>query len=877
MKQFIISVIIPIYNVEKYLEKTIDSVVNQSIGFLDNIQLILINDGSLDNSEEICLKYKNLYPDNVVYFKQDNAGVSAARNKGIELSTGLFTTMLDSDDLWSKDAFKQMYNAYLSNKDINIFSCKMVFFDKKKGSHPLNYKYKENKVINILEDYDYPQLSSSSIFIKTDVVKKYRYELGIKYSEDNRFINEILMDEKIMMMLKDPIYYYRRRETGDSAIQGSSMKEDWYLVTPVKSYKYLIDLSKEKFGKVIPYIQNVVCYEITWRVVLNPKYDMDDVVRNKYKNILLDLLSNIDDDIIINQRFMNYATICFLLNVKNNTLYHNDIVFDGDYLLIGSRKIDKKKVSLIEIDQTYLRDNKLICYGKLDRRFLNKDDFHIQVDDKDIGIKYYDLTIDFNEKTFTQDNLHDYIGIYFEVDYSSYPKICFYYDKNKIAPYFCKNSILTNELPISYHNDGKYTFVFDRLDIVIQKRNIFKSFGYELKNDIFLLKKRMLKPLVARLAIKLGSIFKFRELWIISDRVLKADDNGEHFFRYMTLNHKDKNCYFALAYDSVDYDRLSKIGKVIDPNSNKYKLMFGRADYVVSSQAENYVFNPLGTGNECVRDQYHFKYVFLQHGIIKDDLSPWLNVNTKKMDMFVTSAEREYESLLKYKYYYGPEVVKLTGLPRYDTLREKEKLYPTKNRIMLSLTWRTGLASLVDKESGDRDYNPDFKKSDYFKFINNLMNDKRLLKVLKDKDYKIRFIPHPNVLIQLKDFDFNDYIEVEKDSINYQKEFCLNKLLITDYSSVFFDFCYLKKPVIYYQADREVFYKEQLYDKGYFEYEKDGFGPVFKDYDKFVDGLINIINNDCKLSKTYEKRIDDFFKYNDSFNCERVYEEIIKL
>ena len=456
MKQFIFSVIIPIYNVENYLRKTIESVVNQSIGFLDNIQLVLINDGSPDNSEEICLEYINKYLDNVVYYKQENAGVSAARNKGIELATGLFTTMLDSDDLWSKDAFKQMYKAYLNNKNINIFSCKMVFFDKKKGPHTLNYKYKENKVVNILEEYDYPQLSSSSIFVKTDVIKKYRYELSIKYSEDNRFINEIIMDEQKVMMLKDPIYYYRRRESGDSAIQGSSMKEDWYLVTPVKSYKYLMDLSKEKFGRVIEYIQNVVAYEITWRVVLNPKFEMSDSFSKKYKNIILDLLANIDDDIIINQRFMDFSTICYLLNLKNNTDYYNTLNIEGNYALIGKRKFNIKNMNLFQIDQTYVRDNKFICYGKIDCRFFDKDKLVINVDNKEIDIKYYDLTIDFNEKTFNQDNLHDYIGICFEVDYSKYPNIEFYYGGVRIVPFFRKNSILTNELPVSYHHEGKY-------------------------------------------------------------------------------------------------------------------------------------------------------------------------------------------------------------------------------------------------------------------------------------------------------------------------------------------------------------------------------------------------------------------------------------
>lgn len=877
MNKFKFSVIIPIYDVEDYIEETIKSVLNQSIGFQENIQIVLINDGSPDNSEEICLKYKKMYPDNIVYYKQKNAGVSAARNKGITLATGEFSTMLDSDDLWSKNAFEEVYKAHEKNPDINLFSCKMVFFDKRKGDHPLNYKYEIDKVVDILKDYNYPQLSSSSIFIKTEVLKNYKYEAGIKFSEDNRLINEIIFDEKKIMMLKNPVYYYRRRASGNSAIQGSSMKDDWYFVTPVKVYKYLFELSKKKFGRVIEYIQNLVTYELLWRIEMNTKYEINNTDRKKYSASLLDLVKEIDDSILINNKFLEFPSYVYLLNLKYNTKEYNKINFTKNGVTIAGSNIKKKNLGFVLIDQTYIRDNKLIIYGKLDTRFVSKKEFNVRLNDEKININYYELTNDSNVETFDGGKLHDYIGINIEIELDKYWKLCFYCNNDFLIPRFKKNSILTEYLFRSYHHVGKKTIVRKNENIYLEKRNIFKSFYYELRNELNLFKRKKYKNMLARLYIKIFSLFKFKELWIISDRVDKADDNGEHFFKYMVEKHPNKNVYYVLTKNSVDYERVSKIGKVIDPNSTKYKLMFGLADYIVSSHAENYIFNPLGSGGLYVRDQYQFKYVFLQHGIIKDDLSPWLNVNTKKMDMFVTSAEPEYQSLLKCKYYFGKEVVKLTGLPRYDTLVNKSKEIKVENKIMLSLTWRNGLASIIDKETGKREYNPDFKNSDYYKFLNSLMNDKKLQKVMKEKGYKIRFIPHPNVLVQLKDFERNEFVEICDSNIDYQKEFCQNKILVTDYSSVFFDFCYLKKPVIYYQKDIEEFFKEQLYDKGYFEYDKMGFGPTFKDYDKFIEGLIKIIKNDGKIEKKYEERINKFYKFHDTNNCERVYEEIINL
>ena len=95
--------------------------------------------------------------------------------------------------------------------------------------------------------------------------------------------------------------------------------------------------------------------------------------------------------------------------------------------------------------------------------------------------------------------------------------------------------------------------------------------------------------------------------------------------------------------------------------------------------------------------------------------------------------------------------------------------------------------------------------------------------------------------------------------------------MITDYSSVFFDFAYLKKPIIYYQSSDDYHFEE-----GYFDYETMGFGPVVKSEDELVDSIINYMKNDCIMEDSYKKRVDDFFKYTDRNNCKRVYEWVLK-
>ena len=192
-KNYRISVIIPVYNVQDYLEECLASEIGQTIGF-ECIQVILVNDGSPDGSAAICKKYAADYPENIIYVEQPNSGVAAARNMGLEHADGELITFLDGDDKWSEDSFETAYKAYTEHRDIPVFSCRMVFFDGESGDHQLNYKYEEDRIIDIREDYNFPQLSSSSVFIKADVARKYRFTEGLKYSEDFRYINEVLLE-----------------------------------------------------------------------------------------------------------------------------------------------------------------------------------------------------------------------------------------------------------------------------------------------------------------------------------------------------------------------------------------------------------------------------------------------------------------------------------------------------------------------------------------------------------------------------------------------------------------------------------------------------------------------------------------------------------
>ena len=114
-------------------------------------------------------------------------------------------------------------------------------------------------------------------------------------------------------------------------------------------------------------------------------------------------------------------------------------------------------------------------------------------------------------------------------------------------------------------------------------------------------------------------------------------------------------------------------------------------------------------------------------------------------------------------------------------------------------------------------------------------------------------------------FDIPEAVKVDMET-PYQELFNNTSLMITDYSSVYFDYAYIKKPIIYYQND------DYHYEKGYFDYETMGFGEVFENEDDVVEKVMEYVNNNCEMEDKYRKRVDDCFEYTDKNNCKRVYE-----
>lgn len=845
MIKLIFSVIIATYNSEKWIGEAIDSLIGQSLDFEKNIEVIIVDDASNDNTGAICQKYAARYPDNFKYIQNtQNEGPSFSRNIGLEHATGDYINFLDSDDTLSKNTLKEVLTIFNSNDETDLVSVPIYFFEEMAGEHYLNYKFDETRVADLLEHPECYQLSGPSSFIRRDAAKGIEFP-NIITSEDVVFINEILINNPNIGLCKTGRYNYRKRKDKSSIIDNSQLKKEYYADRCNNYFKYLIDKSLDKYGEVPRFIQNVILYDIHWMLDVKniPEILNSNEIAN-FKSSLKDVLTYIDDESIeeydlmdddckLKSLFVKYGELPeeITSRFESNTVFIDvyEIINDELYVLanvsntkdreidvyINNEKIETKKVTFPQRDK-YCIDS---LYSK-DHSF----EFRLPLS------KGKSIEIEFRQNN---DTLH--------IDFS--------------RP--CNFSRV-----VGYAKTKDYLSILKEDKILIEKKTTLKWIRQEIKTIANMLKKR--EPgfhigVPFRIAYMLGYPFlRNKHIWFYMDRPESSDDNGEHLFRYAADKDPHIKKYFVIKKDSKDFNRMKEIGNVLAFKSIKHRYLGMFVENIVTSHPDNEIIYPFWGRYPYFAGLLKSNNVFLQHGIIKEDISSWLNKTNMNLSFFLTSAKLEYESIFKYPYNYDKDVVQLLGLPRYDNLENQKD----KRQIIIMPSWRRNL----DRKSEDY-----IKESEYFRRFNSLINNKRLIENAREHDYEIIFRPHPKVYGFIELFDENDYVKIDYDKIRYQTLFNNGSILITDYSSVAFDFAYLYKPVIYYHYGDDYHFDAE---HSFFNYETMGLGEISKDEDGLVNLIIEYMENDCKIKEKYYKRIRDFYLFTDKNNCKRVYDSI---
>lgn len=287
-----VSIIIPVYNTEKYLRNTLESVINQT--YIDKVEIVIVNDGSTDNSEDIILEYKEKYDEIIKYYKKKNEGIAKARNFGIEKAIGEYILFVDSDDIVKKDLVEKIY-PYM-DEDIDCIKFKLEKVDEKgliieKIDGPIFECCSGEEGFNKLFGKDILIDSPCIYIVKKSVYMKNNLNFERTYHEDFGLIPFVLVCSS--SIVSTPYYLYEYIQRNDSIIRNQSNKktiqkmEDsiYHYDNAIKRIESLELEKTTKENLKIFYTNSVILKIETLNEADKEKYISEIRKRRMYKNI----------------------------------------------------------------------------------------------------------------------------------------------------------------------------------------------------------------------------------------------------------------------------------------------------------------------------------------------------------------------------------------------------------------------------------------------------------------------------------------------------------------------------------------------------------------------------------------------------------------
>lgn len=893
-QNFLFSIVMATYNVEPYINDALLSLEIQSLDFEKNIQVIIVNDGSTDDSLKIAMFWQSKYPDNIIVIDQKNSGVSVARNNGINAATGKYINFLDPDDYFDKFVLSFVKLFFQNNPNISIAHIPLMLFEANQGPHILNKIFdKEIEVIDINKSSNKIFAHISSSFFRRDLFDnpQMRFEVGRKYGEDLTLVAKLVENERKFGLVNQGYYNYRVRSSGDSAMDKSRNDSDTYIPNADMIINLIEDCKKDE--KIDRWLQTVIMYDLAWKLQKeNLTFERDTNFYDIYLGKVFYILQYIDEAVIRSMGHLKWIPKESIIYLKNN----------GKLPLINDTKglpmISNKGIEIHNGTKKYYVSNfsTKIYIAKYRK---DTDSFNVMgTIDHLIGSNDFEIIATTGEQVFKSKKIKEKI----QVSMIGLPiKTVFTYEFN--IPIKRLNNSEFLEIKLSFSNYSqvikvefagllvsigqsvksnyiwcgkkliKFDFKNNYFEIKDNTLNTIKCYETEIARKIYNVKKtplEELQKLVNLRKLSIDSKISNHIINIFQDRENKADDNAEVFYNYVESIHPEWDNFFVLRKDSPDWSRLEKKGfKLVEYKSSEHETLLVQADNLISSQAGLSTLRPFEKNFGYIRDIYQYDFIFLQHGVTKHDLSNWLRKIEKNIRLLVTVSEYEAESFTDYGYQYSRNEVKNTGFPRFDRYEINFDLSKKTGNILIAPTWRNGIWAEKDDLELKKDK---FKNTDFFKFWQKFFILEEL-KEFSQRGNKILISWHPLLTEVIDTFEIPTYMSIIPSKERYINFLKNSDVLITDFSSIYFDIAYQGKPVIYYHFDKGNINNKE----GYFDFETMGFGKICYNDSEVINELNTIISEGFKLKKKYQDRVKNFFTYNDCNNSKRLLGELEKL
>ncbi|MCL2652899.1 MAG: bifunctional glycosyltransferase family 2 protein/CDP-glycerol:glycerophosphate glycerophosphotransferase [Propionibacteriaceae bacterium] len=862
--------IIPAFNVGPYVMDAVESIRSQSIGF-SNIRIVVVDDGSTDDTQDVCMAIRRLFGErgNIVYLRQDHQGAAVALNTGLDWVSSHggadFICFLDADDMYER-TFMQNMCEFLESSALDAAFCAERNFERGSNLYPLYSQFvkRGSRVYSLRHEAFLAQTVCAGMF-RTECLTGKRFDPGLRYTYELVFATNLLRELGQAGFVSTTEYLKRKRVSRDSLSQLAESDPLFCeeLVNSCKSV-YDGDLASGLGGprSVSPFSQSTVVYELVRRRLVDVLATASEASIARADTALRDILA-ITSDSVIEQNYVPYWLRQHFLILKHGSprLGESDPIPRYYYGTYPSVELISGTVSVMQISE---KNGRLRIRGYYIKPSYDAVELVAQVGERVFVSRVRDSWTN-DRKSYLGEEYMRAKDFDLDIQLGGDCIVQFFF-RIRSGKRYAAN--LSYEDTSRFAQDNSF-FVGDEYivsrsgsDSALRARSITEESIYDYvasQGDVG-------DPQLFRAFV--GNFFEFRKrrIWLFMDRRTNIDDNAEALFRY-AVGKRDGIEKFYVVPDASYMPQFEGVGWTVVWNSFEFRLLLLFAEKFISSHTFEVSTTVWASESEnqtlrrFVNRFSNVDFVFLQHGITKENVSNWLNAYRHDISLLVTAAEPERQEFLHDCYGYGPSVVKLTGFPRYDRLTSQ----PEKMILFMPTFFKPYTTFKFD-------YSDQFRRSDYFRAMNEFINDQRLLEALKAHGYRFCFKLHEEIIVQRADFDIAEGVEVIDKEVTFNELFSKASLMITDYTSAVFDFAYLRKPVIYYQAVPNIKYPD-----GYFDYRRDGFGDVICDQAEMVDKVIEYMESGCVMEPEYVRRVEGFFKFGDRKNSARVYAGISKL
>ncbi|MBS4752054.1 CDP-glycerol glycerophosphotransferase family protein [Nocardioides sp. zg-ZUI104] len=842
------SVVVAAYNVARYLTDFCASIDAQTLP-AEEFEVVVVDDGSTDSTLADVRAWAATTRVRVRVLTKANGGQSTARNLGVDtilaaedgLVGGQWITFLDPDDVIHDDYLAKVAAFLDRHADVDMIATNRVMLDDASGkvtdTHPLRWMFRGgDSVRDLVRDRSYFHGSAPSAFFRSDVLDR----TGLRFSdevrpnfEDGHFSSHYLLafEAPRVGFLQSAHYVYRKRRDSSSTLQQSLGDSRRYIDVLRHGYLEVLESAHERYGAAPEWLQNFIIYELHYYFTAyanshgaaTPPPDRLE----EFHELMRRILEHVEIDVI---RRCEQPTLAVEWRLAMMHAYRDE-------------PWTEEAATIVDYD----REQRLV---KLSYRFTGPtpaEEFELRgelIEPPHAKTRVFEAhgRVMLSERTIW---LPARQAVHVRLHGQSWPVQV---QRPTVARTAVRRRNAARLEPGSHE---------------------VHPHPYVAPTDEQL---RLLAAATRRLPRR-----AFADAWVLMDRVHDADDSGEHLFRWLRENRPEINAWFVLEKGTPDWRRLRKEGygrRLVDYGSHRWKLLMLNAKHLISSHADEPIVHPPGLEFTAPR----WRFTFLQHGVIKDDLSKWLN--TKPIETFVTSTAGEYDSIVAdgNAYRFSSREVVLTGLPRFDLVREAGAAVPPPERdlLLVAPTWRQWLVKPLTVGSQRRATAGEVLETDFVQQWLAFLRDPALTAVAQRQNLRIALLPHPNLASLAEQLDLPEGIEMFGFDGDVRKLFARAAVLVTDYSSMAFNAAYIDRPVVYFQFDADrVLGGAHVGRAGYFDYGRDGFGPVATDVAAAVEATVETIEHGRAPAAPYAERIAATFGQRDGRCRERVFEAIV--